>query len=178
MGFVGGQPGAVVRARGIGRRVSQFGTLGDTGYGGGDLSPTTLAKTVAAATRSPGSALSSYPAWVAAVKAARGAVVRLEDRKAARYNATTSDLIKQVNSKAWAMPDRWSANGQEGYYFAPVAVNNDAAKYVEPTEAEVAKGADTLANRWWRELLKPVALTVAGGIGVAFLLGHVGGSRR
>src|SRR4051812_24258623 len=138
MPYVGGaHAGQMVRARGIARRTSFFGTLGDL-----------PAMTVAAATRSPGSTLSSYAAWVAAVKAARGAVVRLDDRKAARYNVTTSDLVKQVNSKAWAMPDKWSANGQEGYYFAPAAVNADAAKYVEPTSAEIASGAAALRSQW------------------------------
>lgn len=169
MPYVGGaQSAAVVRARGIARRTSYFGTLGD-------VPP---AMTVAAATKAPGSSSSSYPVWVAAVKAAKGAVVRVDDRKAARYNVKTSELVKRVNARDWAMPDRWSANGQEGYYFAPAAVNADAAKYVEPTATEVATGADALSNRWWRELLKPVALTVAGGVALAFVLGHVGASRR
>lgn len=61
----------------------------------------------------------------------------------ARVNAKNAD-----GTAVWPLPDEYSANGQTGYYHAPVALQNEAKNFGVATPAEIKSGAETLMNQW------------------------------
>jgi len=107
-----------------------------------------------------GTALATYDAWAAAVRAAGGVAINSMgldvatghvsasgNQAAARYPASV--WVPQVNARVWAQPDAYDRTGQYGYYLAPWDVQAGATATGQGTDAEAAAAIDR--GSWWED---------------------------
>ena len=106
-------------------------------------------------------AIATYDAWAAAVRAAGGVAINSMgidvstghvtasgNQAAARYPASV--WVPHVNAREWAQPDAYDHTGQYGYYLAPWDAQAGATATGQATDAEVAQ--HVAESSWWEDL--------------------------